>query len=145
VPNNKLVKDKRIEGNNAYLAVVEYYQDSPARDGHTDVQQLFETLPGAQKFLAKFPRDIWDGFDSSDYRLLKVSINDKDRCGRVVDDILDLFEEESDLKCERAFDRGYSEGFDDGESENEGQYDEGYEVGYDVGYTEGLDEGLDEV
>ncbi len=62
---HKQVKDKRItlkgSTGSIFLATVEYYQDRPIRDEHATVDQEFPDMKSAQKFLAKFPRDIWDG------------------------------------------------------------------------------------
>ena len=62
---HKQVKDKHITLKGPtraiFLAVVEYYQDHPTRDEHIDVDQEFPDIKLAQKFLKKFPRDVWDG------------------------------------------------------------------------------------
>ena len=57
------VKDKRItlKGTCLYSAKVEYFQDCPERDGHGSVSKLCNSIPEAQKYLAGFPRDVWDG------------------------------------------------------------------------------------
>lgn len=57
------VKDKniRMEGGK-YRARVEYY------DGRIINCGLFDTLVLAQKELAKFPRDVWEDYDTSDFR-----------------------------------------------------------------------------
>jgi len=71
---HKLVKDKRIERANieTYRAIVEYYQDTPARDNDKPVDMLFESLVKARKWLDSFPREygVWDGFEvtKSGYR-----------------------------------------------------------------------------
>jgi hypothetical protein len=66
---DKRVKDKRImlKGQDLYLAVVEYFQDTPARDADKTIEEPCETMVIAQKFLAKFPRDIWDGHAPSEF------------------------------------------------------------------------------
>lgn len=67
------VKDKRIELDNfKYRAVVEYYRDNPNRDHHKPVIKIFETMSAAQKFLTKFPCDIWDGFAIDDHRYKEI-------------------------------------------------------------------------
>jgi hypothetical protein len=57
------VKDKRIEvlPDWTYLAIVEYYQDTEKRDKHEPKKRQFQTITTAQRWLAKFPRDVWDG------------------------------------------------------------------------------------
>jgi hypothetical protein len=78
--HDKRVKDKRIcPGGIFFLAVVEYFQDTPARDGHVAVEGLFETLVLAQKFLVTFPRDVWDGYGVTDFNYGEVDKNDQKR------------------------------------------------------------------
>jgi hypothetical protein len=57
------VKDKRIQVHavSLFIATVEYFQDTPERDKHTPVSKLCSSIHEAQKYLAGFPRDIWDG------------------------------------------------------------------------------------
>lgn len=63
------IKDKRIELDNfKYRTIIEYYRDKPERDKHLPVVKLFETMSGAQKFLSKYPRDIWDGFAINNHK-----------------------------------------------------------------------------
>ncbi|RLB67977.1 MAG: hypothetical protein DRH04_07285 [Deltaproteobacteria bacterium] len=79
---DKKVKDKRIEhtANYKFLAIVEYYQDHPDRYEDRLVAKVFETLTGAQKFLSKFPRDVWDGYDKDDGRYREVDyVPERDR------------------------------------------------------------------
>jgi hypothetical protein len=63
--SQKQIKDKCIAlkgpSGSIFLAVVEYYQDRPSRDEHAVVEQEFPDMKSAQKFLEKFPRDVWDG------------------------------------------------------------------------------------
>ena len=60
--SHKQVKDKRITlKGRVLLATIEYYQDRPTRNEHVDVNQEFLNIKLAQKFLAGFPRDVWDG------------------------------------------------------------------------------------
>jgi|GEM_PF-4477593 len=63
--SDKKVKDKHITRKGhaglIYLATVEYYQDRPFRDEHFPVVREFSDLKAAQKFLEKYPRDVWDG------------------------------------------------------------------------------------
>jgi len=67
------VKDKRIELDNfKYRAIIEYYRDKPSRDRHKPVRKIFETMTAAQKFLEKYPRDIWDGFAINDYKYREI-------------------------------------------------------------------------
>lgn len=67
------VKDKRIELDNfKYCAIIEYYRDKPERDHHKPVEKMFETMSAAQKFLEKFPRDIWDGFAIDDFKYREI-------------------------------------------------------------------------
>ena len=78
--HDKRVKDKRIcLGGVFFLAVVEYFQDTPARDDHIAVEELFETLVLAQKFLVTFPRDVWDGYNATDFNYNEVDKNDQKR------------------------------------------------------------------
>jgi hypothetical protein len=59
---HKQVKDKHITiRGKVFLATVEYYQDRPSRDEHVAVERELLGFKEAQKFLARFPRDIWDG------------------------------------------------------------------------------------
>jgi len=61
--NSRDVKDKSITLEHfQYRAHVAYY------DGRVLDCGLHATLPAAQKVLAKYPRDVWDGFDKEDYR-----------------------------------------------------------------------------
>ena len=63
--SHKQVKDKHItlkgSGAGVFFATVEYYQDRPTRDEHLAVEQEFPDMKSAQKFLGKYPRDVWDG------------------------------------------------------------------------------------
>jgi len=63
--SQKQIKDKSITLKGVtdaiFLATVEYYQDRPIRDEHTAVEQEFPDMKSAQKFLAAYPRDVWDG------------------------------------------------------------------------------------
>jgi hypothetical protein len=78
--HDKRVKDKRIyPGTVLFTAVVEFFQDTPARDGDEPIEEVFDTFVLAQKFLATFPRDVWDGYDTSDFNYQEV---DEDRNGR---------------------------------------------------------------
>lgn len=62
---HKQVKDKHITlkgpKDSIFLATVEYYQDCPDRDEHSAVEQQFPDMKEAQKFLEKYPRDVWTG------------------------------------------------------------------------------------
>lgn len=63
-PHDKVVKDKRIMlDGEGYLAVVEYFRDTPERDDDTPQEHNFATMDAAQKWLEKFPRDAWLGFE----------------------------------------------------------------------------------
>ena len=75
---HKVVKDKRITLKTAdlYLATVEYFQDTFHRDAHEQIDKEFATISAAQKWLEKFPRDIWDGYDSSDFNYQEPDEND---------------------------------------------------------------------
>lgn len=74
--HDKRVKDKRIEpGTMFFKAVVEHFQDTPYRDEDIPVERMFDTLVLAQKFLVTFPRDIWDGFDATDFNYHEVDEN----------------------------------------------------------------------
>lgn len=78
--HDKIVKDKRIyPGTVLFTAVVEFFQDTPARDGDSMVEEMFDTFALAQKFLATFPRDIWDGFDASDFNYREIDEEKDDR------------------------------------------------------------------
>ncbi len=67
------VKDKRITvSGGGYLATVEYYQDTPNRDGHYPRTQLFLFLLGAQRWLDQFPRDEWAGAEMSSYNYREI-------------------------------------------------------------------------
>ena len=63
--SHKQVKDKRItlKGPTSviFFATVEYYKDRPTRDEHLAVEREFPDMKSAQKFLGKYPRDVWDG------------------------------------------------------------------------------------
>lgn len=62
--HEKRVKDKRIMLDGVeFLAVVEYFQDTPERDGDMPEEKVFSTIEAAQKWLGKFPRDAWLGYD----------------------------------------------------------------------------------
>ena len=72
--DSKIVKDKCIRCSNAdhadecendecFVATVVYYQDAPHRDEDYSVRAVWGSLKEAQKWLMKFPRDIWDGFE----------------------------------------------------------------------------------
>lgn len=61
--NSRDVKDKSITLENfQYRAHVAYY------DGRIVDCGLHLTLPAAQKVLAKYPRDVWDGYGTNDSR-----------------------------------------------------------------------------
>ncbi len=78
--HDKRVKDKRIcPGGIFFLAVVEYFQDTPVRDDHIAVEVLFETLVLAQKFLVTFPRDVWDGYEVTNFKYTEVDNHDRKR------------------------------------------------------------------
>jgi hypothetical protein len=81
MPHEKKVKDKRIEvtGESVYLATVEYYRDTPARDVDVDVKLVCEGLAEARKFLASYPRDFWEdpGMSDRNYK----EIDDRRRRG----------------------------------------------------------------
>jgi hypothetical protein len=78
--HDKIVKDKRIyPGTVVFTAVVEFFQDIPARDGDDTIEALFDTFVLAQKFLATFPRDIWDGFDASDFDYREIDEESDER------------------------------------------------------------------
>lgn len=70
----KKVKDKsiRLDGNFKYLASIEYFQDVPERDGDSLIEKQFETFKAAQKYLRKFPRDVWDGYAPSDLNYREI-------------------------------------------------------------------------
>ena len=78
----KRVKDKRItlEGIGIFLATVEYYQDRPDRDEDEPDEKTFKTVKAAQTWLRGFPRDIWDGFASHDFKY--VEQDERNRNGR---------------------------------------------------------------
>lgn len=62
--HEKRVKDKRIMLDGVeFLAVVEYFQDTPERDNDVPEEKVFATIEAAQKWLGKFPRDAWLGYD----------------------------------------------------------------------------------
>lgn len=62
------IKDKRIEKVNfKFLTTIEYMQPEIKTK-----EKIFETLAGAQKYLRKFPPDVWDGFDMLDGRYREV-------------------------------------------------------------------------
>jgi hypothetical protein len=48
------------------MASVVYYQDTLKRDDDEPAQFMCESLKEAQKWLMKFPRDVWDGFERQD-------------------------------------------------------------------------------
>jgi hypothetical protein len=78
--HDKIVKDKRIyPGTVVFTAVVEFFQDIPDRDDDETIEVLFDTFVLAQKFLASFPRDIWDGYDASDFNYHEI---DEENDGR---------------------------------------------------------------
>ena len=61
--NSRDVKDKSITLEHfQFRAHVAYY------DGRVVDCGLHATLPAAQKVLARFPRDVWDGYDKDDFR-----------------------------------------------------------------------------
>lgn len=61
--NSRDIKDKSITLENfQFRAHVAYY------DGRLIDCGLHASLPAAQKVLAKFPRDVWDGYDKDDFR-----------------------------------------------------------------------------
>lgn len=76
----KKVKDKHINpGTVLFVAVVEFFQDTPSRDSDVSIEEVFETLVLAQKFLATFPRDVWDGYCSTDFKYVEKDENDRKR------------------------------------------------------------------
>jgi len=76
----KKVKDKRISpGTVLFVAVVEYFQDTPSRDADIPVEEVFETLVLAQKFLSTFPRDVWDGYCSTSFKYVEKDENVRKR------------------------------------------------------------------
>lgn len=70
------IKDKHIKRtslySDSYLAIVIYYQDRPERDEHKPKHRTFFSLREAQKWLDKFPPDIWCGWDKDDLRYDEV-------------------------------------------------------------------------
>jgi hypothetical protein len=78
--HDKRVKDKRIyPGTVLFTAVVEFFQDIPARDGDEPIEEVFDTFVLAQKFLATFPRDVWDGYDPSDFNYQEIDEESNER------------------------------------------------------------------
>lgn len=73
---DKRVKDKHIKraspSSESYVAVVVYYQDTPQRDAHKPISSVWNTVRQAQKWLDKFPRDIWDGYDKDDRKYVET-------------------------------------------------------------------------
>jgi hypothetical protein len=68
------VKDLHItRQRRTYTATVEYFQDRSdlSRDDDETVTASFETLTEAQKFLAEFPPDVWDGNEFINYKPLQ--------------------------------------------------------------------------
>jgi hypothetical protein len=69
----KQVKDKKItRQRRVYTATAEFYQDRSdlSRDDDAPVSSSFESLIEAQKFLADFPPDVWDGNEFINYKPL---------------------------------------------------------------------------
>ncbi len=57
-----MVKDKRITlVRNHFMATVEHFQDTPARDRDAAIVKSFDSLTEAHGFLGGFPDDVWDG------------------------------------------------------------------------------------
>jgi hypothetical protein len=71
--HEKKIKDKRIRMIDfRYIAIVEYYNDTPDRDNDKQIEKMFATMEAAQIYLDQFPRDIWDGFDMDDRRYREI-------------------------------------------------------------------------
>lgn len=70
----KQIKDKHIYlgSDFKYIAYIEYYQDVPERDKDETIEHVFNTFSAAQRFLRKFPRDVWDGFDVSSFNYKEI-------------------------------------------------------------------------
>ncbi len=64
-----MVKDKRIElKGRSFIATVEYFRDTPARDRDIPIQEHFDSLHEAQGSLACFPQDVWEGLSGAQSR-----------------------------------------------------------------------------
>jgi hypothetical protein len=81
--HDKRVKDKCIHpGTVLFVAIVDFFQDTPYRDEDESIEEVFETLVLAQKFLATFPRDVWDGYASTDFKYVEKDENVRKRNSR---------------------------------------------------------------
>jgi hypothetical protein len=74
VRNSDDVKDKniRMEGI-GFRSQVEYYNGKIINCG------LHDSLLRAQRSLDRYPRDVWDGYDCTDYRYREPSIKRRKR------------------------------------------------------------------
>lgn len=78
--SDKKVKDKRIMSKGLlFLAVVEYYQDKPSRDGDVPVEWMCGSLTEAKGFLRRFPRDDWIEYAMSDRNYRELDDRSKRR------------------------------------------------------------------